>query len=152
LRSYWEYVQDSVIHYHNVSFEELEGFLSTLLQYLSRSCSYYAPKQFLDRFPDATKALLSLNVITEDRGQIQFTHQQYHDYLIAREQYNCILLDNSFILTWLGDLQAQSFLKRERLRVILFMLEVVPEELVAVSKVLIYSEEVRFHLNTWCLK
>ena len=99
------------------------------------------------------EALCACGLITEDRGQVTFSHQSYLDFQIASRVVREIYTTTRNVCDWLGNRERQTLFRREQLRQALCLLnEESPDLFFESIKVILSTDGIRFHLKHLCLE
>jgi hypothetical protein len=147
MRRFWEN-RRLVLERAGITMEQMEAALNALADYMEGHGKISAPKRVTGNWPKVTKALFSHGILQVSAGQITFCHQSYLDHLIADRLLRQIDRGTGTVIDWLGSKERQSLFRREQLRQTLVMLsEESPDEFLRVTKELLESEKVRFHLK-----
>ena len=132
---------------------DVQGVLDTLSGFMDRHGQLFAPERLIEKWPRASSAFQSLNVILIEAGRVSFCHQAYFDYLVAVTLLSTIDSGSGSVLTWLGERTRQSLFRREQLRLVLaFMRDETPSRFLKTLNDLVADDRVRFHLKHLALQ
>ena len=127
--------------------------MDALVGYMDHRGTLVAPKTIVERWSDEVGALVSMNVLVEDRGdRLLFAHQPYLDYLTAVRVLQDVLAGSRNVLGWLLA-DDQSLFRRGQLRQLLALLrdDDLERYLESMQEIL-GGEKVRFHLKHLALQ
>jgi hypothetical protein len=147
MRRFWEN-RRLVLERAGITMEQMDTALNALVDYMEGHGKISAPERITANWPKVTEALFSHGILQVSAGQITFCHQSYLDHLIADRLLRQIDRGTGTVIDWLGSKERQSLFRREQLRQTLVMLsEESPDDFLRVTKELLESEKVRFHLK-----
>lgn len=124
-----------------------DAVLDELVRYMDACGHPSAPRATVSGWPEEVAALISLHVLTEDRGRVLFAHQSYLDYLTAERLLRNISRGNTSVSDWLRKGE-QSLFRRGQLRQLLeLMRDQDSGHYMECLEDLITAPGVRFHLR-----
>lgn len=148
MRRFWENRRRILEGQARISADQMEAFLTPLLDYLESRGEISAPATMAANNPAVRDALISFGILQQDAGRINFCHQRYLDHLIAERLLQKIYQGTGSVIDWLGPKGNQSLFRREQLRQVLTMLaEEWPDDFFNTARTLLESKDVRFHLK-----
>jgi hypothetical protein len=150
MRDYWE-SRVRELKRHDVSVDDANSLLGTLVYYMESNGSVSAPRSLVAN-PEVLAALRACGLLQFSGGQITFSHQSYLDFQIATRVVRQIHGEGGTVRGWLGDCERQSLFRREQLRQALVLLhDDLPHQFPAIVRDLLENPEglaeIRFHLK-----
>jgi hypothetical protein len=132
--------------------ENCERVLGELVSYMDRAGTLTAPATLVEDQSPAVRALTSVGVLTQDDGNLIFSHQSYFDYLLARSLVVEVLKGTGSVVDWLLK-GGQSLFRRGQLRTLLHLLrdDDHPRYLAALRDI-VFHPSIRFHLKHLALQ
>jgi len=148
MRRFWENRRRLLEEQAKISADQMDGFLTPMLDYMESKGEISAPATLLARDPAVRDAFVSFGILQQSAGRISFCHQRYLDHLIAERLLQKIYQGTGSVINWLGPRENQSLFRREQLRQVLAMLaEESPADFFDTARELLESKDVRFHLK-----
>lgn len=135
--------QTKFLKNRNVSWSLIEP-LKKMAEWMSSRQKLNAPEEILDNYPNAIKLLNSESLIISSRGQINFFHESFFDYIYARTFIN---IEKSLLTLLLSG--EQHLFRRTQVRQILEALrQADPDRYINELSSVLFSNEIRFHIKT----
>ena len=135
--------QTKFLKNRNVSWSLTEP-LKKMAEWMSNRQKLSAPEEILDNYPNSIKLLTSESLIVSSRGQINFFHESFFDYIYARTFIN---IEKSLLTLLLSD--EQYLFRRTQVRQILETLrQVDPDRYIRELSDVLLSNDIRFHIKT----
>ncbi len=148
MRRFWENRRRLLEQRTGISADQMDAFLTPLLDYMENTGEISAPARIVANAPSVRDAFISFGILQPSPGRISFCHQRYLDYLIAERLLRRIDQGAGSVRDWLGPKENQSLFRREQLRQVLAMLsEESPADFFNTARELLESTAVRFHLK-----